>query len=233
MYRHTRKYRRAARLGCNGARWSTRSSTAVTTGFVRGHRAPVTTNNRRLHRDSQFPPQMHTLNMHTPNLPPTRPVLGKRSSLGRAAALLASCPPPTTPGHTWACLWCRPSPEFPPCLSFAVWVLGWSTRYLCANNPTSCASSTKLYRCSSTYFPTSAAGPALPALATPAPAAHSTAASLTRRTWYLLALHCCFCNHWGCVKLKLAVVTLPVVVYATAAGLLLVVYCVEAGVVRC
>jgi hypothetical protein len=52
MHRHTRKYRRAARLGCNGARWSTRSSTAATTGFVRGHRAPGTTNNRRLHRDS-------------------------------------------------------------------------------------------------------------------------------------------------------------------------------------
>jgi hypothetical protein len=28
------------------------SSTAVTTGFVRGHRAPVTTNNRRAHRDT-------------------------------------------------------------------------------------------------------------------------------------------------------------------------------------
>jgi hypothetical protein len=50
---HTRKYRRAARLGClgcNGTRWSTRSSTAVTTGPVIGHRAPVTTHNRRLHR---------------------------------------------------------------------------------------------------------------------------------------------------------------------------------------
>jgi hypothetical protein len=28
------------------------SSTAVTTGFVRGHRAPVTTNNRRIHQDT-------------------------------------------------------------------------------------------------------------------------------------------------------------------------------------
>jgi hypothetical protein len=28
-------------------------STAVTTGFVRGHRAPVTTNNRRAHRDTR------------------------------------------------------------------------------------------------------------------------------------------------------------------------------------
>jgi hypothetical protein len=28
------------------------SSTAATTGFVRGHRAPATTNNRRAHRDN-------------------------------------------------------------------------------------------------------------------------------------------------------------------------------------
>jgi hypothetical protein len=37
-----RKHRRAERLGCNGARWPTRSSGAATTGFVRGHRAPAT-----------------------------------------------------------------------------------------------------------------------------------------------------------------------------------------------
>jgi hypothetical protein len=36
---------------------------------------------------------------------------------------------------------------------------------------------------------------------------------------YLLALlHCCFCNHWSCFKLKLAVVALPVVIYSTAAA---------------
>jgi hypothetical protein len=35
---------------------------------------------------------------------------------------------------------------------------------------------------------------------------------------YLLALHCCFCNHWSCVKLKPTVVALPVVVYSTAAA---------------
>jgi hypothetical protein len=34
------KYRRAARLGCNGARCPTRSSTAVTTGFVRQRTPP-------------------------------------------------------------------------------------------------------------------------------------------------------------------------------------------------
>jgi hypothetical protein len=67
MHRHTRKYRRAARLGCNGARWPTRSSTAATTGFVRGHRAPVTTNNRRLHRDSHH---RCTRMCKRPNLPP-------------------------------------------------------------------------------------------------------------------------------------------------------------------
>jgi hypothetical protein len=44
-----RKYRRAARLGCSGARWSRRSSTAAAMGFIRGHRAQVTTNNRRYH----------------------------------------------------------------------------------------------------------------------------------------------------------------------------------------
>jgi hypothetical protein len=61
-------------------------------------------------------------------------------------------------------------------LSLSVWVLGWPTRCLCADNPTSCASNTKLYRCSLIAFSTFA-GP-LPAPATPAPAAHSTAASL-------------------------------------------------------
>jgi hypothetical protein len=70
----------------------------------------------------------------TPVLSYMRPVLGERSSLGRAAALLASCPPSYHPKSTWACLWCRPSPEF-PCPS--VWVPGWSTRHLCANNPQS------------------------------------------------------------------------------------------------
>jgi hypothetical protein len=70
-----RKYRRAARLSsdCNGARWSTRSlrrsSTAVTTGFVRGHRAPVTTNNPRLHRDPQH---RCTRVCKRSNLPPAR-----------------------------------------------------------------------------------------------------------------------------------------------------------------
>ena len=67
-------------------------------------------------------------------------------------------PPSHRPGSTRACLWCRSSPEF-PCPS--VCALGWSTWYLCANNPTSCACSTKLYRCSSTYFSTSA-GPLTP-----------------------------------------------------------------------
>jgi hypothetical protein len=47
------KYRRAARLGCNGAQSVVACcSTAVTAGFVREHRAPVATNNRRIHRDT-------------------------------------------------------------------------------------------------------------------------------------------------------------------------------------
>jgi hypothetical protein len=77
-----RKYRRAARLGCNGARWSARSSTAVTTGFVRGHRAPVTTNNRRLHRD---PHHRCTRMCKRSNLPPVlqaqSPSLPKRCQI--------------------------------------------------------------------------------------------------------------------------------------------------------
>jgi hypothetical protein len=49
---------------------------------------------------------------------------------------------------------------------------------------------------------------------------------------YLLALHCCFCNHWSYVRLKLAVVVLPVVVCsAAAAGRSGCTACVEAG--RC
>jgi hypothetical protein len=36
---------------------------------------------------------------------------------------------------------------------------------------------------------------------------------------YLLALHCCFSSHCNHVKLKLAVVALRVVVYATAAAM--------------
>jgi hypothetical protein len=54
------------------------SSTAVTTGFVRGHRAPVTTNNRRLHRDSHH---RCTRMCKRPNLPP---VFQVQSSLLRA-----------------------------------------------------------------------------------------------------------------------------------------------------
>jgi hypothetical protein len=50
-YANTAGLRAPAAMGL-GARWSTRSSTAVTAGFDRGHRAPVTTNTRRLHRDS-------------------------------------------------------------------------------------------------------------------------------------------------------------------------------------
>jgi hypothetical protein len=81
----TRKYRRAARLGCNGAQWSTSCSTAVTAGFVRGHRAPVTTNNRRIHQDthrrctrmckrSNLPPACSPpTHPHTPHTPPTHP----------------------------------------------------------------------------------------------------------------------------------------------------------------
>jgi hypothetical protein len=48
----------------------------------------------------------------------------------------------------------------------------------------------------------------------------STCSSLKQRPHspYLLALHCYFCNHWGCVKLKPTVVALPVVVYSTAAA---------------
>jgi hypothetical protein len=49
---------------------------------------------------------------------------------------------------------------------------------------------------------------------------------------YLLALHCCFYSHWGCVKLKLTVVILPVVVYATAAAAAGSALRVEAGVFR-
>jgi hypothetical protein len=43
------------------------SSTAVTTGFVRGHRAPVTTNNRRTHRGTHH---RCTRMCKRPNLPP-------------------------------------------------------------------------------------------------------------------------------------------------------------------
>jgi hypothetical protein len=42
-------------------------STAVTTGFVKGHRAPVTTNNRRIHRDTHH---RCTPMCKRPNLPP-------------------------------------------------------------------------------------------------------------------------------------------------------------------
>jgi hypothetical protein len=44
-----------------------RSSTAATAGFVRGHRAPVTTNNRRTHRDTH---RRCTRMCKRPNLPP-------------------------------------------------------------------------------------------------------------------------------------------------------------------
>jgi hypothetical protein len=69
----------------------------------------------------------------------THPVLGGFSALGRAAASLACCcrlpASQALSALTWTCLWCRPSPESPP-LSFCLSVLGWSTWYLCAYNPT-------------------------------------------------------------------------------------------------
>jgi hypothetical protein len=57
----------------------------------------------------------------------TRHWLGERSPLGRAAALLAGCPPPTTSTTNGPAVRCRSSPEFP--FRF-IWVLGWSTWYL-------------------------------------------------------------------------------------------------------
>jgi hypothetical protein len=58
----------------------------------------------------------------------TRHWLGERSPLGRAAALLAGYPPPTTHYlNNGPAVRCRSSPEFP--FRF-IWVLGWSTWYL-------------------------------------------------------------------------------------------------------
>jgi hypothetical protein len=54
-------------------------STAATTGFVRGHRAPVTTNNRRVHRDTQ---RRCARMCKRSNLPPV--FQGAQSSLPRA-----------------------------------------------------------------------------------------------------------------------------------------------------
>jgi hypothetical protein len=64
--------------------------------------------------------------------------LGDRSPLGWAGAFLAGYPPPPLPQH-WTCSQCgadrHPSSEFPHCFRF-IWVLGWSTWCLCANDPT-------------------------------------------------------------------------------------------------
>ena len=48
-----------------------------------------------------------------PFLSYTRLVLGERSPLGRAAALLARCPPPTALSKLGPAVRCRSSPEFP------------------------------------------------------------------------------------------------------------------------
>jgi hypothetical protein len=50
LYRRARKFRRAATGSWQRGSVAAWSSTAATTGFVRGHRAPATTNNRRIHR---------------------------------------------------------------------------------------------------------------------------------------------------------------------------------------
>jgi hypothetical protein len=73
-------------------------------------------------------------------------VLDKRPPLGRAAALLARCPPPTSLSKPGPAVRCRSSPEFP--FRFT-WVLGWSTRYLWANDPTPCTCNTHYLRASS------------------------------------------------------------------------------------
>jgi hypothetical protein len=75
----------------------------------------------------------------------TRLVPGGRPPLWRSAALLARCtrcPPPAAlskRGPAVCNVRCRSSPEFP--FRFT-WVLGWSTWYLCANDPTPCTCKT-------------------------------------------------------------------------------------------
>jgi hypothetical protein len=67
----------------------------------------------------------------------TRPVLGERFSLGRAAA--SSCPPPTTPPNQVYLGLLVVQAATRGSLSFNVRALGWSTWHLCANNPAPCA----------------------------------------------------------------------------------------------
>jgi hypothetical protein len=68
----------------------------------------------------------------------TRLVLGERSPLG---SWLAAPLPPRRPALSklGPAVRCRSSPEFP--FRF-IWVLGWSTWYLCANDPTPCTCNT-------------------------------------------------------------------------------------------
>jgi hypothetical protein len=49
--------------------------------------------------------------------------------LGREAAPLARCSPPTTPKYTWTCVLCRCHHLSCPFFRF-VWFLGWSTWHL-------------------------------------------------------------------------------------------------------
>ena len=102
-----------------------------------------------------------------------RLVLGERSPLGRAAALLARCPPPTTSNLDLLCGADR-HPSSPFALSGSSvgqrGIFAQTTQLLVPAKQTISVS-----WCSSTSFSTSA-GPS-PAPATPAPATHSTAAS--------------------------------------------------------
>jgi hypothetical protein len=96
------------------------------------------------------PPPTHSLThslthfeVSTRPLSCTRLLLCERPPLGGAAALLARCRPPTALSKLGPAVRCRSSPEFPFRL---IWVLGWSTRYLCANDPTPCACNTNCLR---------------------------------------------------------------------------------------
>jgi hypothetical protein len=102
---HMRKYRRAARLGCSGARWSpgVRQSAVATAGFVRGNRAPAVSSHDQpttggsTETPGHHPPQAGGL--HTAYR--IRAVTGIRSIAAHAQSRPTGCPSPCPfPGWT-------------------------------------------------------------------------------------------------------------------------------------
>jgi hypothetical protein len=102
-------------------------------------------------------------------------VLCERPPTGEGGCAAGSLSPSATPSKLGPAVRRRSSPEFP--FRF-IWVLGWSTRYLCANDPTPCTYNANYFHILVLFNIFLHPGLSFASSCHSAPATHSTAASL-------------------------------------------------------